>query len=379
MNITVNMQVLTNRGSGIATFGKEILKGLVKEPNLKLVGIYNYKRIIKNKEELNTFNIPFRISPIPYKLIYGKNYFGTLPFSYDRISNNRADVNLFFTYSIPRVHYNGLVISTIHDMIPLKTEMENRKIKKRYLDEVKYTASKSDYIITVSESSKKDLVDMLNVKREKIIVIPNGVNFSDFNIQISEFDRVEISRKYHLPDHYILYMGGIRKHKNLENLIISYSQLSSDIRGKYKLVITQGSEKLSQIARNIKIENDVIFTPFVDECDKIAVYKMATIFAFISSYEGFGIPIIEAQAAGVPVITSSISSMPEVSGDGALLVNPHNIEEISSNIENLLLNANLRNTLTTKGLENAKRYSWSLSASKLVDFLNSIKHEINKG
>lgn len=371
MKLNINLQPINNIGSGIATFTNELTTYLAGQNIFQINGIFNFVRHISPKD-LPQFTFPIHYSYIPYKLVYSRLIKTALPINYSYIAGQVADVNIFFTYRIPRVKYSGITISTIHDVIPLKVEMESEYITKQYYNEIRYTAKHSDYLITVSENSKEDIVEYLNFDPNKIVVIPNGVNLNAFDEEISEAVKQKIREKYNLPMHFILYMGGMRKHKNVYNLIKAYSLLNHQLKDKYHLVITKGTTELRKLIKDLNIDKFVTFTSFIDEEDKVCVYKMAEIFAFVSLYEGFGIPVIEAQAAGIPVVTSATSSLMEIGKDSTILVNPNNAESIKDGLNDLLLDESLRKKIILKGYNNAKKFSWTYSGEKLSNFLQSI-------
>lgn len=375
MKINVDLQPTVNTGSGIAVFANELIEQLKKQKEFLLKGCFHYIRKIPQKC-MRDYGFPYKYSYIPYKLLYSRSIPHMLPIYYDWITGMKADINLSFTYRIPRVVYRGIVVSTIHDLIPLKTVVENDSIKQNYINDIKYTAKHSDYLLTVSESSKKDIVDFLNFPKEKIYVVYDGVDFCRFNTPVLEELKRKVRIKYKLPEHFILYMGGIRKHKNIENLILAYANLPKEDRKSYPLVITKGADSLRQLVSDLQLDETVMFTTFIDEEDKVAVYQMADVFTFISSYEGFGIPIIEAQAAGTPVLASNTSSIPEAAGEGALFCTPSNILEITDSLHRLIFDSTLRQQLKVKGFENAKKYSWKESGNKLITILNDICNNV---
>lgn len=371
MKININLQPVNNQGSGIAKFANELIHYLSQIECYDLQGVFSYVRRIK-RHDLNRFNFPIHYSYIPYKIVYSDLINKRLPINYSHIAGRKADINLFFTYQIPRVKFSGLTISTIHDVIPLKTEVESESLKIKYLKTIQYTAEHSDYIITVSESSKKDIIEVLNYDKNKIIVIPNGVHFSQYYQKYTDAQINNIKNKYNLPKKFILYMGGMRKHKNVDNLIKAYSLLKQSIKEEYHLVISQGTSELRQLTEQLGLKDLIHFTPFIEEEDKVIVYKSASLFTFISSYEGFGIPIIEAQAAGVPVLTSSISSLHEIGKGNSIQVPPNDISAIQRELENILENEDLQHDLVKKGLINAQKYSWDSAGEKLKSFINNI-------
>jgi glycosyltransferase involved in cell wall biosynthesis len=371
MKINLNLQSLNNWGTGICLFGNKLIEQLNHNTNYELYGCFNFVRDIKQKD-LSRFPFPVKYSMIPSKLVYSRSINSSLPFYYHRMMGNNAEINLFFTYRIPRVKYKGITVCTIHDLIPLKVPTESIKVAIDYRNDISYAIKHSDYLITVSEASKKDIISEFNYPENRITVIPNGVDFNSFNNTIDEKELLKVKNKYKLPNEFIIYFGGIRKHKNVDSLIKAYSLLSTEIKNKVGLVITQGNEELFQLVKELNLEDQVCFTPYVDEVDKPSIYKLALVMAFISSYEGFGLPIIEAMAAGTPVITSNVSSMPEIAGDAAILVNPLQLEEISEALEKVIQNPEIRAKMISLGYDNAKKYSWNYSGKKLTELCSKL-------
>lgn len=371
MKISINLQPVNNKGAGIALFANKLIEEIEKQKGYQLYGGFNFVRGIK-ANDLSRFQFPVKYSNVPSKLVYSRLVKKALPFYYHNMMGIKTDINLFFTYKIPRVHYKGIVISTIHDLIPLRVSTENKQLEIDYRNDVSYTIKHSDYLITISEASKKDILSAFNFDESKIFIIPNGVDFELYNNKIDELIIRQVKAKYKLPNKFIVYFGGIRKHKNVDNLIKAYSLLAPEIRQETSLVITQGNQALKQLVYDLNIEKQVYFTSYIEEQDKPAMYQAALVMAFISSYEGFGLPIIEAMAAGTPVITSNVSSMPEVSGNAAVLVNPQNLEEIAEALEKMISNQEFRNQIINLGYENAKKYSWSYSGDELVKLCNKL-------
>ncbi|WP_343590840.1 glycosyltransferase family 1 protein [Flavobacterium sp.] len=369
--ININLQPVNNQGSGIALFANKLIAELEKSKLYKIFGSFNFVRGVK-KNELERFSFPVKYSSVPAKVVYSRLIKKALPFYYHNMMHGESDINLFLTYKIPRVSYSGIVISTIHDLIPLRVATENDQIQIDYRNDIDYAIRHSDYLITISEASKKDILEEFLYNKNKIFVIPNGVDFELYNNEIEQEHLTKVKEKYQLPNKFVVYLGGIRIHKNVGNLIRAYALLSEDIRAEVSLVITQGNEDLKKLAANLNIEEQVFFTPYIDEQDKPAVYKLALTMAFISSYEGFGLPIIEAMAAGTPVITSNVSSMPEVAGDAAVLVDPFEIEETKYALERIIGDGDFRKKLIESGYENAKKYSWTHSGEELVKLCNTI-------
>ena len=373
MDINVNLQDANNFGTGISLFANEMIGQLAGVSEYNLYGCFNFVRGIKSSD-IKRFPFEVKYSCIPYKLIYSRTIRGKLPFDYHKMMGNYADLNLFFSYRIPRVNYKGVTIATIHGLIPLRVSVESPSLKDNYINDIEYSIKHADHIITVSESSKRDIITEFDYPEDKVTVVPNGVDYDRFSQTFDDGYLSDVMNKYKLPQRFILYMGGIRKHKNVSSIIKAYSLLSNELKSEVSLVITQGSVELFQLVEELGLKDNVVFTSFIDEGDKPALYRLAQVMVFVSLYEGFGLPILEAMAAGVPVITSNISSMPEVAGGAAILVSPLDIEEISLSIEKVLNDSNLRLHIVKLGYDNARRYSWENAGRKMVELCSKYSY-----
>ena len=370
--ISLNMKCVNRTGTGIAVFADHLIQYLQNNTEYQLTGCYNKGR--GQCGDLSRFHFPIYHSHFPIRLVYNRVLCKPLPFPYSLISNDKkADINLYFTWNIVRARHRGITIATIHDLIALRTEMENQQIVKNQISDLKFSINNCQYIFTVSETSKKDIIEEFNFPSDKIFVIPNGVEFEMFNKPISIEKKFSIKRKYGLPNRYILYLGGMRRHKNIERLIKAYALLPESLRAEVGLVISKGTDALRNLTNTLDIANNVVFTPFIDEEDKAGIYQMADVSTNISLYEGFGIPVIEAQAASTPVITSNVSSLPEVAGNSAVCVDPTDIQEISNAMYKLLTDHAYSDNIRNLGLLNAKHYSWDNAGKILCQHIETIK------
>jgi glycosyltransferase involved in cell wall biosynthesis len=231
---------------------------------------------------------------------------------------------------------------------------------------IKKTIGRATVVITVSEFSKERLVKIMNVPEEKVKVISHGLN-SNFTPRSK--DAVSLClRKYAIKEPYILYAGKFDPLKNLDRVVEAFSiALSSDeltlvMAGPvnwYSYVILDRVEQLG-------LKEKVIFTGFVQDEDIVSMYSGASAFLLPSLYEGFGMPLLEAMACDVPVITSAVSAIPEVAGDAALYVDPHSSEDIAGGISRCLNDNALREGLIQKGREQVRSVSWEKTAQRTL-------------
>jgi len=227
---------------------------------------------------------------------------------------------------------------------------------------------RANTIIVMTNTGKNDLMKYLNVSRNKIKVI-YGAYHKRFEITKNTENLLAIKQKYNLPEKYIFFIGGITPLKNFSNIIKAFKIIKNKI--PVKLVVAGfkrwGYAKDINLINQLNLQNDVITLGLVQDGDLPYIYNSAQCLVFPSLYEGFGIPILEAQACGCPVITSKKGCTPEVSGGAALLVNPYNYKEIAEGIYNVLNNRDLRERLIAAGLENVKKFSWSKAAKQTLE------------
>jgi glycosyltransferase involved in cell wall biosynthesis len=231
----------------------------------------------------------------------------------------------------------------------------------------------ADAVIAVSECTKRDAIRLYGVDESKIRVIYEGVN-PRFRPATPEAISV-VCQKHGLPEHFILSVGTIEPRKNLDTLLEAYRALRHR-ETQCKLVIVGKKGWLYhgffRRLRDLGLEDEVIFPGFVSDEDLPALYSAADLFIFPSLYEGFGLPPLEAMACGTPVVTSDVSSLPEIVGDAAITVDPHNAEELAEDILRILGDPELRVRLQNKGLARAKIFSWEDTAKKTLEIYEEV-------
>nr|VFK63726.1 MAG: Glycosyltransferase involved in cell wall bisynthesis [Candidatus Kentron sp. UNK]VFK70930.1 MAG: Glycosyltransferase involved in cell wall bisynthesis [Candidatus Kentron sp. UNK] len=272
---------------------------------------------------------------------------------------------------------------TIHDLVWRKVPGTMRLYTR--LQETLFmprSLQRADIILADSTSTASDLLDYRPAFKDKIRYVPpgRGNSFLQALDDRSKCQRNPLfsswSSKLNKP--YILFTGTIEPRKNLARLLAGFSALPKDLRQAFQLVIAGGKGwgtiNLQDEIQKYKLTEQVIVTGYVSEKELSRLYAGAYCLAMPSLYEGFGMPILEANSFGVPVITSNTSSMPEVAGDAAILVDPLEIEDITRSLRMLLENRGLRETLSRRAIENAQRYSWEKTARLTLD---AFKEAIN--
>jgi len=254
------------------------------------------------------------------------------------------------SYNCP-VFWHSKSIITIHDLMHINfPEYAGLKNKVYYDYLVKPVCKKSPLVFTVSEFTKQEIAQWAGISPEKIVVVYNGVDPS-YNMHV---------KPYQHDKPYLFYIGDKKPHKNIYGMLKAFAQSNSKESHNF-LLSGKPNEQIMQWATQLNIIDKVIFTGFIPEESLPSYYKGATALIFPSFYEGFGLPIVEAQAVGKPVLTSNVTSMPEIAGDAALFVNPHDIPEIANGIDRLVNDESLQKKLIAKGLQNVQRFNWDAS------------------
>ncbi len=233
----------------------------------------------------------------------------------------------------------------------------------------KFSAKRADKILAISQSAKDDTVRFCGVNPDKIDVMYLGLN------PICGI----VEEKIDAPEKFFLFVGVIKERKNVFNIIKAFNEFRKKIAG-YKLVVcgNKSGEYYEEIVDYVKkegLERDVVFSGYVTDAQVFYLYKRARALVFPSIVEGFGFPVVEAMDCGLAVITSKTTSLPEVGGEAAILVDPYSVSEIASAMVKLSQDENLRQELVRKGYEQAKRFSWEKAAEALLDAVRKFKNK----
>ncbi|MDF1832138.1 MAG: glycosyltransferase family 1 protein [Porticoccaceae bacterium] len=241
--------------------------------------------------------------------------------------------------------------------------------------ELAQSLDRSDHIMTVSAFSKAEIMNVYGVPAEKISVVYPGVS-NDFHQTYSVDKLAVLKKKYGLPAQYLLSLGTFEPRKNLKNLVRAYARLPPCLRKCYPLVLAGGQgwkhRETDRLIRQLQSRGELIRLGYVDQWDLPLLYQSASAFAYVSFYEGFGMPVAEAMASGTPVITSVNSSMEEVALGCAQLVEADEVDSITAGLSYVLENASSLHARCDKARKLSTKYSWVLSAEKLVNIVRKI-------
>jgi alpha-1,3-rhamnosyl/mannosyltransferase len=287
----------------------------------------------------------------------------------------KIDVFHAADYRIPRLR--GVpVCATLFDAIPLShPEWANPRLRSLKNFFLRHSAQWADHVLTISHAMVPELVEHYRIPSERISVTPLGVDGRWFEREPpSRIDAVR--ERFQLMSGYLLFVGTLQPRKNVARIVEAYRRLPARVQAEHQLVIAGKDgwrvDELVAELRSLAGQGRVRWLDYVEEGDLRALYQGAAAFVFPSLYEGFGLPVLEAFASGIPVVTSRGTSLPEVAGEAALLVDPTDTDAIAAAMARLLDDSALVDRLKQAGMARAGTYSWARCAGETVAVLRSL-------
>lgn len=369
--IAVDLRSLhTSEFSGVESYTVNVLEQLLSKDRHNSYRLFYNGYTKKQFDYFHFINAEYLQTRIPNRLLN----ISLKLFSWPRIEKLAGDCDVLFlpNWNMLRAGPLTKVVVTVHDLSPLV--LPNYYTPKdriwHWFMNIPRLVKGANKIIAVSEFTKQSLIEKLNVSPEKIVVAPLGVDHDNYHPQLSVDRLRDVRNRYSLPGDFVLFLGTVEPRKNLQRIISAFEQVKEPVSlviagrlgWKYSAIIEQISN--SPKRRFIKLLG------YVPEADKPYIMKLARVFVWPSLYEGFGLPVLEAMAVGTPVISSNVTSLPEVTGDAAILVNPYNIDDIADGITKLHTDNSLRTHYINKGLERSKQFTWEKCAEIIRTTLN---------
>ena len=352
--------------TGTETYAKQLVDAMLSLPSAHTFRLYTKRTIPFAHPKVQTKTIPY-----PYlwtQLGLAGECFLHPP-----------DILFIPAHTLPVIRRPHLkTVVTIHDLGAEYLPGYHQFPQKHYLTKsTEYAVSHATHLIAVSEATKKDLITKMHCDAEKISIVYEGYRKEYF--KPLDKKRVEKTlKKLKITQPFLLFVGTIQPRKNLVRLIQAFSKLASDYPSlSLCLVGKKGwlSDDVYALPAHLGLNDRVKLLGHVEEEDLVSLYNAAELFTFPSLFEGFGLPVVEAMACGLPVVTSSTSSLPEVGGDACVYVNPRSIDEIENAIRNVLSNEGLRRELILKGLKQAQNFSWEKAAKETLTVLERVYEE----
>ncbi|MBI4778935.1 glycosyltransferase family 4 protein [Candidatus Falkowbacteria bacterium] len=374
IKIAMMSYAMDNRpNKGTALYTRKLVENLLSDDGLEL-SLVHFKKmadpLYDNGREIimPSLNLP-----------RGNQFFSQLLFFW-QYRKNKFDIIHWFQPRLYPFYWLApakKIIVTAHgagELTAAKTRLLSSRIFRFIL---KNLNNRVDIVIAVSENAREEIIKYYKIPPEKTKAVYNG---GGENYQPLEKGAAlaQIKNKYRIGAPFILDVSRLMPHKNINSLIEAYMLYRDKYSGPEKLVIVGSPmfdyKKTYSLAENCRYKDDIYFIDFVKQEDLNAVYSAAEVFVFPSLSEGFGLPAIEAMASGTPVITSNITSLPEVAGEAAILIDPLNVEEMAETINKVLSDENLKNDLIKNGLVQAKKFTWEKTAKQTKEiYLNLMR------
>ncbi|MBN1893627.1 glycosyltransferase family 4 protein [bacterium] len=366
-----------HRKRGIGRYAEALIPRLERlDPDLG-IGILLNKRNTPPDAGVVPGRAEIVFHPVPGILCLYEEMIDTLLYVPRTLKQSGGRMFHFLTHmDAAPVPAGSISILTVHDMIPavLKHRYASgwNPLYRAYLSLMNRAIRRADRIITISESSKQDIIRYAGIPESRIRVIPLGVDCSFKPVRDAGVLKA-IQVRYKLPARFFFYTGGIETRKNVPGLIIAFQKMLKSAIKDCHLVIggnvedERGYPALLELVRSSRLEDRICFTGYIENADLPAVYSLAEAFVYPSLYEGFGFPPLEAMACGAPVICSDRSAIPEIVGEAGLLADPENPEQLAQLMAGIWGDAALRSRLMEAGLKRARLFDWDRTARATLD------------
>lgn len=384
IGIDASRAFLKNR-TGIEEYSFQVINHLKDELSDHEVVLYVRPKVNRT---INKFNLPPKWK---IKRIGWPRFWTQIGLSLEMILHP-VDVLFIPAHTVPIIHPSGFIIKVFNffrkNKKKFKTIVTIHGLEYEFLPKaysiweriymrivIKKSCQWADKIISVSNNTKRDLIKLYKIPSKKIVVIYEGYFFRDIK-KGNKDKRKSVLEKYQLENaKYLLFLGRIEERKNLIRIVEAFEILKNKYGVPHKLLLAgglgYGYDNIVKYIESSVYRNDIYLAGFVEDEDKQEILKNADVFLFPTLYEGFGLPIIEAQSLGVPIVASDNSSIPEIIGAKIKpwLVDPKNSEEIAEAVYKIIASKKVRDKLIKPGLENVKRFSWNNCAKEITGVL----------
>lgn len=363
--------------TGVAEYTHELLNAIFKidKENQYYLFYNSYNEVFEHIPLWSGNNLHYIATNWPNKLFNASIKILGWP-KLDKLVSRHGKLDYFFS---PNLNFTALSkhvkpILTVHDL-SFKFFPQFFSIKQKlwhWAINPKKQCQQADSILVLSENTKRDIVNYYKISSEKIKVAHGGLA-EIFGRPPA--DKEKVKQKYNLPNRFILFLGTVEPRKNIIGLIEAFERVYSSLSIPYSLVIAGSgrgwkNKEIYDRALASPLRDKIEFIGYVEYAEKPALYSLADLFVYPSFYEGFGFPVLEAMACGVPVITSNRSSLPEITNNATYLVNPNRPAELADAIVKMLTDNNLREHFKKAGLEQTKKFTWEAAAKQWMDLIS---------
>ena len=376
MTIGIDIRVLgSGTKSGVEEYTENLLAHLLSlDKNIKFKLFYSsHRNDLKRYKWMKLPNVEVFNFRLPNKLLFSLSRLFDRP----QIDKLIGGADVFFSphFLLAPLSDDCKRVTTFHDLSYIRFR-EFFSWRRNLWHKIQVGSlgrhSSSDKIIAVSQSTKNDIVEKYNFPTDKIKTIYSGISKSIVRPQEDELKLFK--DKNNLPDEFILFVGKLEPRKNISGLINAFNLLKNMPEFEKLNLVIAGSpgwlyKNIYREAEESPYRKNIIFKNYIKDEDRKFYYSLSSVFVYPSFFEGFGFPPLEAMACETPVVTSFNSSLPEVVGDGGILVDPHNAVDISEAIKNILTNPSLRKMLIKKGLQGVQNFTWERCAKETLEFI----------
>jgi alpha-1,3-rhamnosyl/mannosyltransferase len=377
--------------TGIGKYTLELAKRLSREPRITDIRFFNLGnwqdaasvRGFGNErygEPSNKSTFQQAIESLRKALANNKSavraYSRITPYLYKKRLKPFASEYIYHSPNFMLPPFDGKMVATFHDLSVIKFPEFHPETRVSFLHpEICKAAERADHIITDSEAVRKEIIEYFARSPEKVSAVPLASSLGNTAPDPSLLD--QFLKKHGLASRqFFLFVSSIEPRKNIDRLLDAYESQPLAFKRQFPLVLTGSSgwrsETILKRIDALSQSGAVRYLGYTSDEELKFLYCSAGALVFASLYEGFGLPIIEAQSLGTPVITSDLSCMPEVAGDAALLVDPYDVDRLGSALQQVMLDDDLRTNLQAKGIENAAKYSWDTTVSKTLDVYSQL-------
>lgn len=383
LTIAVDATPITPNPSGIGFYVANLINSLYKlqsqenfelrivyQPGMKnwLTGNWNFPHALQDYDNLYFLPLPVTISNLLAK-------FSNPILPYLEKSLNFPDIVHGTNYVVFPCQKSRRVM-TIHDLTCIKYPQYTNKIVKTYSDRIKQCLKWADLAITVSQATKRDIIEHLGVPDERIYVTYPASRYSPSYLSDRQTEKLKREINYDFSRPYLLFVSTIEPRKNINNLVLAFNYLKQKHKIEHQLVLIGQKgwlyRPIFQTIASSPWKEEIHYLGYLPDATVALFYSQAEVFVYPSFYEGFGLPVLEAMTLGAPVVTSNTSSLPEVAGEAAILVDPQNIQQLADAIFQVISDSQLRQKLIYKGKQRATLYTWEKTARSTLKAYNSL-------
>ena len=361
MHVGLVADRLGSHGGGVETYERELIRGLAEQPGDDRFTVYCGS--VAAADSIAQLGPRFQAEVVNPGSKIARFALG-LP-----LAIRRSRVDLVHACLFPPLYMGGRSVFTVHDFSPfVRPEFFPLPVRLRLTTFMRRGIAAADRVICVSESTRADLLRLFRIDPARVSVVHLSAE-ARYHPPLDVAATAAVRRKYELPERYVLYVGKLQARKNIVGILRAHHILKTRYGTDHALVLTGrrmwGSEEDREIGR-LGLDDDVKNLGHIEHDDLPLLYAGASVFLFPSHYEGFGLPPLEAMACGTPVVTSDVTSLPEIVGDAATCVPPDDHDGLARAVHELLSDSSLHATRRAKGLVRASEFSWSRTARETL-------------